>query len=126
MNKAGSIQRRLAAAALLWLCAALVGAGFGLVEIFRGQAASILESHLIDDMDHVVAAIEAVPDGTVRLTRALPDSLYDRPYSGRYWQIEVAGRPMLRSRSPTLTHCVWRMMQPIRWLTFAPALTTCG
>jgi signal transduction histidine kinase len=99
VNKAGSIQRRLAAAALLWLCAALVGAGFGLVEIFRGQAASILESHLIDDMDHVVAAIEAVPDGTVRLTRALPDSLYDRPYSGRYWQIEVAGRPMLRSRS---------------------------
>jgi len=94
-----SLQRRLAAAALLWLCAALVGAGFGLVEIFRGQAASILESHLIDDMDHIVAAFEAAPDGTVRLTRALPDSLYDRPYSGRYWQIETAGQPMLRSRS---------------------------
>ena len=99
MTGTGSIQRRLAVAALLWLCAALVGAGFGLVEIFRGQAASILESHLIDDMDHIVSAIEASPDGTVRLTRALPGSLYDLPYSGRYWQIEIADQPTLRSRS---------------------------
>lgn len=99
MNGAGSLSRRLAIASLLWLCAALVGAGLGLVEIFRGQAASILESHLIDDMDHIVAAVEAAPDGAVRLVRALPDSLYDRPYSGRYWQIEIAGEPTLRSRS---------------------------
>lgn len=99
MKGPGSLQRRLAAAAMLWLCAALVGAGFGLVEIFRGQAASILESHLIDDMDHVAAAIDATADGAVRLTRGLPDSLYDRPYSGRYWQIEVAGQQALRSRS---------------------------
>jgi signal transduction histidine kinase len=99
MTSGHSIQRRLAAASLLWLVAALVGAGFVLVEIFRGQAAGIFDSQMIRDMDFVVASIEDAPDGTAVVARALPDSLYDLPYSGRYWQIEIEGQPVLRSRS---------------------------
>ncbi len=94
-----SLSRRLAAASLLWLVLALGASGVLLSEIFRHHAGSVLADRLVDDMDHIAAAVEVAPDGTARVTRTLPDSLYDLPYSGRYWQIEIAGAAPLRSRS---------------------------
>lgn len=99
MSASASISRRLALASLVWLVLALVGAGVLLAGIFANHAKSVVEERLIDDMDRIAAAVEAAPDGAVQLTRALPDSRYDVPYSGRYWQIEIAGRAPLRSRS---------------------------
>jgi signal transduction histidine kinase len=99
MSGLQSLSRRLAVASLLWLVLALGASGILLAEIFRNHAESVLADRLADDMDHIASAVEVLPDGTARVTRALPDSLYDRPYSGRYWQVEVAGAPPLRSRS---------------------------
>ena len=99
MSGLQSLSRRLAVASLLWMVLALGASGILLAEIFRNHAESVLADRLADDMDHIASAVEVLPDGTARVTRALPDSLYDRPYSGRYWQVEVAGAPPLRSRS---------------------------
>lgn len=99
MTARPSLRRRLALASFVWLVLALAGSGALLAGIFANYARSVVEERLIDDMDHIAAAVEAASDGGVRLTRALPDSRYDVPYAGRYWQIEIAGRPPLRSRS---------------------------
>lgn len=99
MIAAAPLSRRLLAAALVWLAAALAGAFLLLGDIFRDHAARGLEARLLDDMDHLAAALEPAPDGALALTRPLPDSRYDRPYSGRYWQVETEGREPLRARS---------------------------
>ncbi len=99
MSGLQSLSRRLAAASLLWLVLALGASGILLSEIFRSHAESVLADRLVDDMDHIAAAAEVAPDGTARVVRPLPDSRYDLPYSGRYWQVEIEGQEPLRSRS---------------------------
>ncbi len=99
MNRAATLTRRLAAAAFVWIVLALAGAGVLLTGIFAHHARSVLEERLVDDMDHIASALEVDPDGGARLTRVLPDSKYDVPYSGRYWQVEIDGQSPLRSRS---------------------------
>lgn len=53
-------------------------------------------------LDGLIAAADVAADGTLSLSRALSDPLYQQVYSGRYWQIG-AGDPVpdavLRSRS---------------------------
>jgi signal transduction histidine kinase len=99
MTNAPSLTWRLAAAACIWITVALFVAGFALSAIFAQHARSVLKERLVDDLEHIASAIEIAGDGSAYLSRPLPDSQYDAPYSGRYWQVEIAGQSPLRSRS---------------------------
>lgn len=94
-----SLSRRLLLGAVLWIAAALVLAGFGLTALFRQHVEAALEARLANDLDGLAAALEPGDGGAPALSRNLPDPLYERPYSGRYWQIEAAPAERLRSRS---------------------------
>jgi signal transduction histidine kinase len=98
MGHEPSLSRRLILGAALWIGVALALAGVGLTALFRQHVESALELTLENALDGLAAAVE--PDGAGRpaLARPLPDPLYDRPYSGHYWQVE-AGGTRLRSRS---------------------------
>ena len=45
------------------------------------------------------APIELGPDGALALKHALSDPRFERPYGGRYWQLDLDGSTGLRSRS---------------------------
>jgi signal transduction histidine kinase len=84
--------------ATLWTFVALVCAGLVLEAMFRRQVMATVEARLAADLDQIVAATELGADGAPMLTRRPPEPLFDKPYSGRYFQLE-APRALLRSRS---------------------------
>ncbi len=57
-----------------------------------------LLSHLQHDQDQILAALEWNPPAPPTLRRSLIAGVYERPFSGHYFQIDVAGTS-LRSRS---------------------------
>lgn len=57
-----------------------------------------LLSHLQRDQEQVLAALEWNPPAGPTLRRSLISGVYERPFSGHYFQIDIAGKS-LRSRS---------------------------
>lgn len=57
-----------------------------------------LLSHLQRDQEQILAALEWNPPAPPQLRRSLISGVYERPFSGQYFQIDIAGKS-LRSRS---------------------------
>lgn len=96
---ARSLSRRLLAGAALWVTAALVIAGCVLFLLFRNHVTGALVARLGADLIQIAAALELGPDGAPQLTRRPAEPLFEKPYSGRYWQVTAPAGPTLRSRS---------------------------
>lgn len=94
-----SLGFRLVAGAALWITAALAASWFGMTALFHAHVAATVEDGLANDLDRLLAALDVGPDGALVLPRQLADPQFDRPFSGRYWQVMVAGRPPLRCRA---------------------------
>lgn len=94
-----SLGFRLVAGAALWITAALAASWVGMTALFHAHVAATVEDGLANDLDRLLAALEPGPDGGLVLPQRLSDPQFDRPFSGRYWQVMVAGRPPLRCRS---------------------------
>lgn len=94
-----SLGFRLVAGAALWITAALAASWVGMTALFHAHVAATVEEGLVNDLDRLLAALETGPDGTLILPQRLTDPQFDRPLSGRYWQVMTAGHPPLRCRS---------------------------
>ena len=97
-----SLQRRLFVGALAWIVVALVVTGLVLSLLFREHIERELARRLDADFLQVVSQLSVAYDGSLTHQRQMSDPLYERVFSGRYWQIEAADEasaPLLRSRS---------------------------
>ena len=96
----GSLRLRLFLAAVLAVGAALIIAGFLLVQLFDRHVTRRVDDELAAYLRQLSGAVDFHADGSFVLTRELADARFDEPYSGLYWQIEddKTGQ-MLSSRS---------------------------
>ena len=94
-----SLSGRLVAGAALWIAVALICAGVTLESMLRAHVTDALEARLVADLNQIVAALELGPDGAPRLSRRPSEPLFEKPYSGRYFQVSPPAGLPLRSRS---------------------------
>lgn len=77
---------------------ALLMAAAGLAVLFDRHVERVAAAGLSDRVEHLASAAELDPSGKLAMPAPPGDPLYQRPFSGQYWQIEAPGA-MLRSRS---------------------------
>lgn len=96
-----SIARRLVAAAILWIAAALIVGGLLLSNLFRGPLEAAFEQRLGFLLQSLISVVDIAPDGAIAAQRPLGEPRFLRQYSGLYWQIGrlEEGRVVARSRS---------------------------
>jgi signal transduction histidine kinase len=82
------------------IAAALLIAGFGIVNLFERHVERRAEAELDTYIRQIAAGISFNSEGDASFTRPLPDPRFGEPLSGLYWQVEddSKGR-VLRSRS---------------------------
>ncbi len=100
----GSLRARLLLATVAAIAVALLLAGLLLDSLFRAEVLRQFRSALQQQLDQVTARLDFGADGRPQLNAALlSDPRWSRPYSGLYWQLDVAGAAAgaasLRSRS---------------------------
>lgn len=94
-----SLEARLIGVSVLWILLALGAAAFVLAGLYRGHVERENAERIGAYLDELSAALDVNGAGELVLQRDLSDPLFRRPYSGLYWEVSVAGRTMLRSRS---------------------------
>ncbi len=82
-----SLAGRLIAAALIWTVVGLAAGGYVLSRAFSSAVEDNFDTTLQIDLDGLIAAAEADPDGGVILEERLLNHQFSRAYSGLYWQI---------------------------------------
>jgi signal transduction histidine kinase len=95
----GSLRLRLLAAAALSILAALIVAGFFLSELFERHVERRVEQELDNHLRQILAVIEPGSDGKLVVASPLPDSRFELPFSGLYWQIQENGNTIAASPS---------------------------
>lgn len=93
-----SIRLRLLLAGAAGVTLALLLAAAGLALLFDRHVERVAVSDLNSRIEHLASAVEIGPEGDVGMAEPPRDPLYQRPYSGHYWQVEARGAE-LRSRS---------------------------
>ncbi|MEI6558786.1 MAG: sensor histidine kinase [Rhodospirillaceae bacterium] len=99
MRPGYSLRFRLLAGAAVSIALALAVAGVGLSSLFAGHLRERLDLELGNHLDQLAAGLGLDDAGGPVLERPLSDPRFQRPLSGLYWQVAVAGAPVLRSRS---------------------------
>lgn len=94
----GSIRLRLLAAGACSVALALLLAAGGLAVLFNRHVERVAASELSDRLEHLASAAEISQGGALVMAAPPRDPMYQRPYSGHYWQLE-APAARLRSRS---------------------------
>ena len=82
-----SLAARLIAAALIWTVLGLAAGGFVLSDAFRTAVEENFDTTLQVDLDGLIAAAEADPNGGVVLEERLLNHRFEQVYSGLYWEI---------------------------------------
>jgi len=82
-----SLAARLIAAALIWTVVGLAAGGYVLSHAFSQAVEDSFDTTLQIDLDGLIAAAEADPNGEVVLEDRLLNHQFARAYSGLYWQI---------------------------------------
>ncbi|WP_210529711.1 sensor histidine kinase [Rubellimicrobium arenae] len=93
-----SIRLRLLLAGAAAVSLALVLSTWGLAVMFNRHVERVALNDLNDRLERLLTAVEWTDAGQPVLEEPPRDPLYQRPYSGHYWQIQMDGEP-LRSRS---------------------------
>lgn len=99
MRLTGSLHSRLLLGAAAWGLLALVLTELLLLYVARDQLESQVRARLSDDLQQLLAVSEADADGRPAIQRELSDPLYQRVFSGHYWQVSHDGETVARSRS---------------------------
>jgi signal transduction histidine kinase len=94
-----SIRVRLLLAAAATIVLAMLASGASIALIFERHVENRVKQELEKHFIQLVAALEVQPEGNIRLTHDLADPRFDLPLSGLYWQIDLGGTPLARSRS---------------------------
>lgn len=94
-----SLGARLVAVSLLWTVLALGAAAFMLSTLYREHVEREHAERIGGYLDELAAVLEVTADGSLVLQRDLSDPLFQRPYSGLYWEVFAGGHSQLHSRS---------------------------
>ncbi len=94
-----SIRARLLAAAGLMILIALAAAAVSTYFIFQRHVEKRVAQELNKHYTQLVSALEVEPNGTLITRRELADPRFELPMSGLYWQVDLDGNDMARSRS---------------------------
>lgn len=94
-----SLGARLVAVSLLWTVLALGAAAFMLSKLYREHVEREHAERIGGYQDELASVLEVTADGRLVLQRDLSDPLFQRPYSGLYWEVFADGRSLLHSRS---------------------------
>jgi signal transduction histidine kinase len=94
-----SIRVRLLLAAAATIVLAMLASGASIALIFERHVENRVQQELEKHFTQLVAALEVRPDGAIQLTQDLADPRFDLPLSGLYWQVDLGGKPLARSRS---------------------------
>ncbi|MBC8445317.1 MAG: sensor histidine kinase, partial [Rhodospirillaceae bacterium] len=94
-----SVNRRLMLGATLWIAVALLITGFVLTELFRNHVEINFDKEMHDQLEELLSLAEVDINGITALTRHPVDPRYNRPLSGWYWEIVVAGTTRYKSLS---------------------------
>ena len=95
----GSLTRRLALLAALWVALGLGVTGWFVVRLAEEQIETAADGRMTSLLDAVVAAAALDPTRGPILARAVSEPEFDRPLSGHYWQMSAAGGLVATSRS---------------------------
>jgi len=94
----GSLTRRVALLAALWVAAGLALTGWFVADLAGRYIVAAADTRLSAALDAVIAAVAVDSRGLPSLGRPPPDPEFDRPLSGQYWQVTGPGG-VARSRS---------------------------
>jgi signal transduction histidine kinase len=94
-----SLHARLLTAAAVAIAFALFLAGWTLVKIFERHTDLRLETELDNHLRQIAASLELDQNGAIFVNGALPDSRFELPFSGLYWQVEQQGQVIAASAS---------------------------
>ncbi len=94
-----SLATRLILGSAVWIVAALVVGGLLLAGLFQGHVQRIFDDRQVIMLDSLLVVTRVNADGALELTRPPGDPEFERPLSGRYWQITPTDGAPLRSRS---------------------------
>lgn len=94
----GSLQGRLTTGLIVTLLAVFLLQGIAASLFLRHMTEDYIAARLEHDAESLLAALQPLPDGSITLSSAQLDGIYQRPYSGHYYRIE-GGHQILRSRS---------------------------
>jgi signal transduction histidine kinase len=94
-----SLTFRLIVGASLLCGATLLAAYVLLTTLFDLHLRRGVDADLVDRLDDLAAGLETSADGGFVMARAPDLPKYERQLSGQYWQVEVDGQPLIRSRS---------------------------
>ncbi|MCB1351232.1 MAG: HAMP domain-containing histidine kinase [Rhodobacteraceae bacterium] len=106
-----------AASVVLLLTVAAVGLGILFERHVERRAVGELSSHI----DQLIARLERGPEGSLEMRNPPADPRYQQPFSGHYWQVDLADGVQLGSRSlwdsPLALPPVARTTGPLREYT---------
>ena len=94
-----SLATRLILGSAVWIVAALVVGGLLLAGLFQGHVQRIFDDRQVIMLDSLIVVTRVDDQGRIELTRPASDPEFERPLSGRYWQITPPEGDPLRSRS---------------------------
>ncbi|RPI48629.1 MAG: ATP-binding protein, partial [Betaproteobacteria bacterium] len=101
-----SLRFRLLAGTLVWICASIAIAGWGLGALIRDHVERQFVAELRTHLDQLTSNVVPGKSGELALAAPLSDPRLTRPYSGLYWQIDATtgsaeslNAGLLRSRS---------------------------
>ena len=130
-----SLVSSLVRAALLWAIPGLILVTMALAWVSSSSSYRSFEEPLESAVLGLIASVERADDGTLRLSRELPDPRYQRALSGKYWVIgrvenDSEIRPILSSRSlygaslPVSNQVIEKLAEqgqdPVRFTTSGP------
>jgi signal transduction histidine kinase len=96
-----SLFARLLLSGALWALPLLIAAAIGLSAVYRAAIYSNLDDELAAVVTALIANVEVEADGAITAPR-FADPRLEGVFSGRYWQIDVAGRGEPAARSESL------------------------
>ncbi len=102
-----SLALRLMLGAGVWIVLALVASGVLLSTLFQGYVERNFRQTLSTFQQTLIAVSDVSDDGSLVITRPLPDPRFEQPLSGWYWQINRGERIDARSRS------LWDQILPV-------------
>jgi signal transduction histidine kinase len=94
-----SLTFRLVVGASLLCAATLIAAYVLLNHLFDQHLRRGVDANLVDRLEDLAAGLEPTADGGFVMARAPDVPKYERQLSGEYWQVEVDGQMLIRSRS---------------------------
>ncbi len=93
-----SVSLRLILLSIAWIAAALIIGGVVLSYHFRNHVEQSFDAELNRQIDEALSYVEVV-EGQLTMRQRPTNPAYQRPLSGWYWQVSVAGVAVERSRS---------------------------